>query len=61
MHGKDDAISQKVIKRLLRYCLVNYLPVLDVFEKHFALECASVVGEPCSMYHHVVKTKIDCG
>jgi len=30
MYGKDDAISQKVIKLLLCSCLVNYLRILDV-------------------------------
>jgi len=30
VYGKDDAVSQKVIKRLLRCCLVNYLPIWDI-------------------------------
>jgi hypothetical protein len=49
VYGKDIAISRTVIKLLLRSCLVNYFPILDVCEKHVALECVLVVGN-CAVY-----------
>lgn len=49
MYSKDDVMSRTVIKLLLRSPLVNYLPILDVCEKHVTLECVSALGS-CAVY-----------